>query len=82
MDRHLEIQMSKGFITEEEIFKLAKLHARIVKISEENDIEVRRNAPTDRNPEGSVKADADALAELEGLDTDGSVRRLFELVLP
>ena len=26
VDRHLEIQMSKGFITEEEIFKLAKLH--------------------------------------------------------
>jgi hypothetical protein len=26
VDRHLEIQMSKGFITDEEIFKLAKLH--------------------------------------------------------
>ncbi|MBN1931088.1 MAG: DUF1566 domain-containing protein [Desulfobacterales bacterium] len=27
IDRHLEIRMSKGFITDEEVFKLAKLHS-------------------------------------------------------
>ena len=46
----------------------SKLHSRIVQVCQKHGIDVKRNPPTEKCPEGTVKADRAALAELIGLD--------------
>lgn len=84
VDRHIAIRMSKGFMTDEEIFKLARLHkmseadirARIRRKQEEKNAEIDKSIAIRMSKGYITEEEIGKIAKLHGVENDQVRQRI------
>ncbi len=84
IDRHITIRMSKGFMTDEEIFKLAKLHkmneadirARIRRKQEEKNAEIDKSIAIRMSKGYITEEEIGKIAKLHGVESEQVRQRI------